>query len=141
MANKVANNLKYFLLKKEIDFDADVFKIVLMNSSFIFDPDTHEEYADVSGDELGTANGYTAGGYTLAGVAVTRSDPNDRVDVTWDNPFWVASGGAIGPSKGAVIYDDTHANNVIVGFIDFGSPYSQADGGTLTINGVTVRLS
>lgn len=139
MANKVSNNLIHLLLKKEIDFDVDVFKMILMNSAFIFDSDAHEEYADVSASELGTAFGYTAGGVVLGGVAVTRDDASDRTDVTWTNPSWAASGGVIGPSNGGIVYDDTHANNVIVGYIDFGAPYTQADGGSLVINGVIFR--
>ena len=141
MANQAANRLKFLMSSGDIDFSADVFKIILMESGFTFDKDAHHEYADVSGSELGTGNGYTAGGNTLAGVSVTEDDVDDRTEITWNNSSWVASGGPIGPSPGAIIYDDTEASDSIVGYIDFGTEYTQADGGTATITNIEVRVS
>ena len=140
MANEAANRLKYLMAQGDVDFSADVFKIILMESGFSFDRDAHHEYADVSGNELPTGNGYTAGGITLAGVAVTEDDANDRTTITWNNVSWVASGGPIGPSPGAIILDDTDANDSLVGYIDFGAEYTQADGGTATVTNIEVRV-
>lgn len=106
-----SNNIKELLATAEIDFGADAFQIILMELGFVFDPDTHDEYADVAGNELPTLNGYTIGGETLAGVAVTRNDLDDRIDVTWNNVTWTAVGGPIGPAVGAIIYDDTVLND------------------------------
>ena len=141
MANAASNHIKYLLATKAIDFSSDTFKIILMQSGFIFDKDTHEEYADVSASELPNGNGYTTGGETLGGVAVAEDDVNDRCAVTWSNEQWTASGGPIGPSCGAIIYDDTVANDPIVGFIDFGGDITQADGGIATITNIAVRIS
>lgn len=141
MANQAANKIKYLLATGAIDFSSDVFKIILMESGFTFNRDTHHYYADVSGQELPTANGYTAGGETLAGVTVTEDDTDDRTEVEWNNVSWTASGGPIGPTPGAIIYDDTHADDAIVGYIDFGSEYTQADGGVATITNIEVRIS
>lgn len=141
MANQASNNIKYQLAVGAIDFSSDTFKIILMESGFVYDKDSHEEYSDVSGNELATGNGYTAGGATLAGVAVTEDDVDDRCEVTWNNVAWVAGGGPIGPASGAIIYDDTHASDAIVGYIDFGGDYTQADGGTATIIAPEVRIS
>lgn len=140
MANKAANHLKYLIATKAIDFSADTFKIILMGAGFIFDPDAHEEYADVSASELATGFGYTVFDKVLAGVAVTEDDVNDRCSITWNNASWTAAGGAIGPAVGACIVDDTVANDPIIGFIDFGAPYTQADGGTAIISGIEVRI-
>lgn len=141
MANAASNKIKYLLATAAIDFSSDTFKIILMASGFTFDKDNDEFYADVSGDELGTGNGYTAGGATLAGVAVTEDDVDDRCEIVWSNASWVASGGNIGPACGAIIYDDTHASKAVVGFIDFGADYTQPDGGTATIIAPEVRIS
>ncbi len=144
MSSVASNKIKFLLASKGIDFANDVFKIILMASGFTFDKDTHHGYADVSGSELGTANGYTAGGNTLAGVSVTEDDVDDRTEVTWSNTSWVASGGSIGPSPGAIVYDDTVTTpqaDAIVGYIDFGGDQTQADGGTATISNVEFRLS
>jgi hypothetical protein len=141
MANQASNHIKYLLATKAISFSADTFKIILMQSGFVFDKDAHEEYSDVSGNELATANGYTTGGNTLAGVAVTEDDVDDRCEVTWNNVTWTATTGPIGPACGAIIYDDTVANDPIVGWLDFTTDYTQAAGGTMTLNSIEVRLS
>lgn len=140
MANAAANHVKYLLAYGAIDFSSDVFKIILMESGFSFNKDTHEEYADVLANELATANGYTQGGETLTGLAMTEDDTDDRCEITWDNVSWTAAGGSIGPARGAIIYDDTIVGDPIVGYIDFGSDYTQAEGGTATITGIEVRI-
>lgn len=144
MASQLSNKIKYLMSTKAINFTGDTFKIILMKSGYTFDKDTHEGYANVSARELVTANGYTAGGATLTGVAVTEDDINDRCSITWNNATWTASGGNIGPTPGAIIYDDTVTTPIadpIVGYIDFGGEQTQASGGVLTIAGIEVRLS
>lgn len=143
MTTVVNNKITFLLAKKVVDFSADVFKIILMGSGFVFNTDTHAGYADVSASELPTGNGYTAGGVTLGGVAVTQDDVNDRTNITWVSPSWTASGGSIGPSPGAIIYDDTVTAPVadaIIGYIDFGGNQSQPAGGIATIANVEVRI-
>lgn len=141
MANAAPNHIKYLLATGAIDFANDTFKIILMQSGFVFDIDTHEEYTDVSGNELANGNGYTTAGATLGGVAVAEDDVDDRCEITWNNVTWTAVGGAIGPASGAIIYDDTVANDPIVGYLDFGADYTQPDGGTATIIDPEVRIS
>jgi len=141
MTTEASNHVKYLLATKAIDFVNDVFKIALMDTGFTFNKDTHAEWADVSGSELVSGNGYTTGGNTLAGVSVTEDDVDDRCEVTWNNTTWTASGGSIGPTPGAIIYDDTVLNDPIVGYIDFGGEQTQADGGTATISNIEVRIS
>ena len=141
MANQASNHIKYHLALGDIDFANDNFKIILMQSGFVFDKDAHETYADVVGNELPNGNGYTTGGATLAGVSVTEDDVDDRCEITWNNVTWTAAGGTIGPASGAIIYDDTEAADAVVGYLDFGGNYSQADGGTATLINVEVRIS
>jgi len=144
MTTQIANKLKYLIATKAIDFSSDTFKIILMATGFTFDRDTDHGYADVLASELTAANGYSAGGNTLAGVAVTEDDTDDRTEVTWNNSSWTASGGAIGPSPGAIIYDDTVTTPVadpIVQYIDFGGDQTQADGGVATIANIETRLA
>lgn len=141
MATAASNKIKYLLATKAIDFANDTFKIMLMATGYIFNKDTHEKYADVSASELANGNGYTTGGATLSGVAVTEDDTDDRCEITWSNATWTASSGAIGPTPGAIIYNDTHADKPIVGYIDFGGDQTQADGGVATISNIEVRIS
>ena len=144
MASTVSNKMKYLLATKAIDFSADSFKIILMTSGFVFNADTHHGYADVSASELATGYGYTRNTKTLSGVAVTEDDTDNRTEVTWSNVTWTASGGAIGPTPGAIIFDDTVTTptaDPIIGYIDFGGEQTQADGGVATISGVEVRIA
>lgn len=136
MASTIANKARYALATKQIDFANDTFKMILMDTGFTFNPDTHHGYSDVSGSELSTGNGYTAGGETMAGVAVTENDSTDLTEITWNNVTWTASGGPIGPSPGAIIYDDTPTTpqaDPLIGYIDFGGDQTQADGGVATV--------
>jgi hypothetical protein len=139
MANEAANRLKYLISQGGIDFSADVFKMILMATGFTFNKDTHHQLSDVSGQELASA-GY-GGAATLAGVAVTEDDVDDQTEITWNNVNFAAAGGDVGPTPGAIIYDDTDGSDSLVGYIDFGADYTQANGGTMTIINIEVRVS
>jgi hypothetical protein len=115
--------------------------MILMQSGFVFNKDTHHQYSDVVGSELGNGNGYATLGATLAGVAVTEDDVDDRAEIVWSNRSWTATGGPIGPASGAIIYDDSATDDPIVGYIDFLADYTQPDGGTVTVIAPEVRIS
>lgn len=141
MATEVSNRLKYLMASGSINFSSDSFKIILMQSGFTFNKDTHHAYADVSASELATGNGYTANTKTLGGETITEDDTDDRTEITWPNVTWTASGGPIGPTPGAIIFDDTEASDSIVGYIDFGGDQTQADGGVATISNIELRIA
>lgn len=141
MASELSNHFKYMLGTKKVDFSADSFKLILMASGFTFNKDTHATYSDVSASELTTGYGYTQNTKTLSGVTVTEDDTNDRLEVTWSNASWTASGGSIGPSPGAIIFDDTTTDDTVVGYIDFSGNQTATDGGTFTITSPTFRLA
>lgn len=139
MATLPSNNCKYLLMTAGIDFGADTFKMILMKPGFAFNRATHDDYSDVSGDELATGAGYTAGGQVLAGGSVTRDDALNSVIRTWNNPSWLAAGGDI-VSQGAIIIDDTLASKPCVGYIDFGAALTTYSGGTFTVANPFVEL-
>ena len=140
MAGTIANNFRVLIAQGAVDFDADTFKAIAMVEGFVFNPATHDLYADVSASEQTTGYGYTAGGVTLTGVSIAQNDTDARADITWNNITWTASGGDVGPLAGIIIYDDTITNDPIVGYIDFGGAYTVADGGTATVANVKVRI-
>ena len=143
MASTVANKIKYALATKQIDFANDIFTIILMKSGFTFNKDTHHGYADVSASELGTGYGYTAGGQSLAGVAVTENDDTDKTEITWNNSSWTATGGSIGPMAGAIIFDNTPTTpqaDPILGYIDFGEDQTEPSGGVFTVANLAFTL-
>ncbi|MBK8184829.1 MAG: hypothetical protein IPK63_18880 [Candidatus Competibacteraceae bacterium] len=64
-----------------IDLDTDTLKLALVTSSYT--PSTaHDEWADVSANEVATGAGYTTGGETISTPVVTNSNI-DYDDVTW----------------------------------------------------------
>jgi len=146
MATAASNKIKYCVVMKAVSFDADTFKIILMQSGFTFNKDTHHGYADVSASELATANGYTAGGATLAGKVITEDDTDDRTEITWNNAAWSIATLPI-TASGAIIYDDTVTvsgsvpADPIVGYIDFGGDQTCAVGGTFTVANIEVRVA
>lgn len=71
---------------------ANTFKLTLHTSSWTPNNATNEVFADVT-NELATANGYTAGGITLANDALTQTA--GVVKFTTDAAVWTASGGSI----------------------------------------------
>ena len=93
-----------------------------------------------SDDELTTGYGYTQDSKLLSGKVLTEDDTNDRAELAADDVTWPASGGTIGPTPGALLYDDTSADDVIIGYLDFGGDQAAASGATFTISTVRVRI-
>ena len=138
----LSNHFKYQLLKKAIDVSADTFKVILVNTTFAFDKDAHATLADVIGSpspELATANGYTQQNKALSGGTLTEDDTGDKVYRTFDNVTWTASGGAIGPTGAAIVYDDTTADKTVVGCIDFGTDYTIPDGSSFQLQAIKIE--
>lgn len=141
VVNTLSNHFKYQLAVGNIDFSSDSFKIILMNTSFAFDKDADATLADVTSDQLATGNGYTQDAKALAGVSVSEDDTNDRASISWNTVVWTASGGSIGASGAAIIYDDDTADDTIVGCIDFGEDITAASGNDFEIASPGVTLS
>ena len=139
IVSTLSNHYKFQVLSANIDFDADVFKMILLDSSFTFNPDSHATYADVQANELGTNYGYTVGGEPMTGVSLFEDDTHNRGRVTWDNVQWDAAGGAIGPTGSAVLYDDSSGDDTIVGCIDFDADYTISDGSSLQLQNIAVN--
>jgi hypothetical protein len=137
----VPNKFKLLLLNKQIDFSSDAFKIILMNSAFVFDKDIHGLLADVTANQIATGNGYTQNAKTLAEVTVAQDNVNDMATVTWSDVTWTAAGGSIGPTGGAIVYDDTATDKPIVMCIDFGDDCTTADGYSFQIKTPKLTIS
>ena len=136
---EVSNHHKYQQIIGNIDFSTDVHKIILMNDTYVFDPDTDSTLSGITADQLPTANGYTQDDFILQNISITQDDTNDRVHITWDNPSWTVTSGTIGPTGSSIVYNDTTSDKTVVGAITFERDYTV--GQTLEIQDIVFNLN
>jgi hypothetical protein len=139
----LSNHWRYQLGKKMVDVSADTFKIILMDDTFVFDKDAHATLNDVISSpshELPTNYGYTQQNKALSGGSWAEDDTEDKGIRTFDNVTWTASGGNIGPTGSAIIYDDTSADKTVVGCIDYGTDYTIPDGASFQIQAPKISV-
>lgn len=126
MASKMYGQMLLKALNKEIDWDTDSIKVMLVSSSYSPNQDTHAYKSDVTGEASGT--GYTAGGAALTSKTITYDASTnvivlDAADVTWANSTVTA--------RYAVVYDDSGASDAtkpLLGYVDFGADQASANG-------------
>jgi hypothetical protein len=115
------------MLNKEIEADADTFKIALLDNTHTPDQDAHDYFSDVVADEV-SGTGYTAGGATLASFAATYDAGTNTIKLDATDPSWASS---TITARYAVIYDatpGTDATRPLLVFIDFGADVSTTNG-------------
>jgi hypothetical protein len=145
--NQLSNRFKYCVMKKAIDMSTDTLKIALMGPAFAYSQSSHNVYADISANELGTAGGYTAGGSACSGQVVSQDDANFAGKVVLTHAGWTATAAGIGPAIGAIIYDDSVAGatgigtDPIIGYVDFGGSQSVAEGGVFKLSEIVLMLT
>jgi hypothetical protein len=110
-----------------VDLVSDTVKCAMITNSSTPDFDTHDEWADLSGNEVSGTN-YTAGGSALASKALTGSSGTIKFDA--DDVAWSTS--TISSARAAVLYDDTLSGDKLICLVNFGADYSSANG-TFTI--------
>lgn len=101
----------------EINVSTGTFKVLLTTSAYTPNQDTHRYKSSVTNEVTGT--NYTAGGATLAGVAIAYNTGTnvfnlDANDVVWANSTITA--------RRAVVYRDsgTAATSPLIMWVDFG---------------------
>lgn len=127
----IYNNFKHQVMEGEFDLLNDTVKVILVTAHSP-DIDADTVLTDASGDEYGAGSGYTVGGETLGSKAVTLDAGNDRgvfdgADMTW------SSLGPLSPTtpSHAVMYDDTHASDLLIAYWELGT--TATNGGDYTL--------
>ena len=110
------------------DLGADTLKVILSNTA---PSATDNIKSDIS--EIPAGNGYTTGGNTAAVVSSAQTSGVYKL-VLSDPATWTASGGAMGTFRYAVLYNASAGNNELIGFWDYGSAVTLADGDSFTVD-------
>lgn len=165
MASRASNNFLFKLFNAGHDWDSAswVYKIMLVKSSYTFNPD-HDLVNDVTGGtnyELnsgaGATNGYESGfsGTGRKTIAsgdrtTTQDDTNDKVILKITvNTTWTALAAAAGTVGGVILFyqpggSTTDADLQIVGFLDIADTTPNGSDFTLTwdaTNGIIQALT
>lgn len=122
ITQSMASSFKQEILLGVHDLDTDVIKIALYTSSATLGPST-TAYS-TSNEVVGT--GYTAGGNTLTGAAVTLDGTTAVVD--FNDTSWSS---ATITARGALIYNSSKSDKAIAS-LDFGGDKTSTNG-TFTI--------
>lgn len=117
----------------QIDWISDTIKATLHTTTYVPNIDTNEVFADAT-NELATANGYTAGGVTLANKTVSYNATGNVSTFSADDFSWTASGGDL-VFRYVVFWRDSTVDPLI-GFLDqTGSGnFTLSNGNTYTVD-------
>lgn len=124
------NSFVEALAEKTHNLGADTLKCALTNtaptaSQTVFDAVTNHAAP-------AAANGYTAGGNTLTVSSSAQTSGTYKL-VCADTTFTATAGG-IGPFRYVVLYNDTATSDELIGYYDYGSSITLADGETFTVD-------
>lgn len=112
------------IIKGEVSYLTDTIKTALVTSSYVYNKDTHETFADVLANEVAVVanNGYTARGVALGTKSVVYDSATDRNRLVAANPSWTPSAGISLAAAGCVFYKDTgtNATSWLLGYVNFG---------------------
>jgi hypothetical protein len=122
------NSFVEALAEKKHDLGADTLKVLLTNTAPVA---TDAVKADLT--EISAGNGYTAGGATASITSSAQTSGTYKL-VLGDPATWTASGGTIGPLRYAVLYNDTATNDELIGWWDYGSSITLADGESFAVD-------
>ena len=122
------NSFVEALAEKVHNLGSDTLKVMLTNTAPVA---TNSVKADLT--EIAAGNGYTAGGNTASVTSSTQTGGLYRL-VLGDPATWTASGGSIGPFQYAVLYNDTATNDELIGWWDYGSAVTLADGESFAVD-------
>lgn len=110
------------------NFASDTLKLgIIDNTAAPTASDATPTWSDYSANEVSTAGGYTANGETLSGVTWTEAAGVATLDDT-GNISLSQDGSGFTDGYYGILYNDTEATDMAIGFLDLGGPVSEQDG-------------
>lgn len=121
------NSFVEAVAEKVHNLGADTLKVMLSNVAPVA---TNTVFANLT--DITAEHGYSAGGSqaTISSSAQT----NGAYKLVLADVVFTAVGGSIGPFRYAVLYNDTAANDELIGWWDYGSSITLLTGETLTVD-------
>lgn len=116
------------IANKVHNLGSDTLKIMLTNTAPV---STNAVKTDIT--EISAGNGYTAGGMTVSVSSSTQSSGLYKLVPNTGSQPVVNATGAVGPFRYAVIYNSTAASGNLIGWWDYGSSISLANGDSFTV--------
>ncbi len=113
--------------EKKHNLGSDTLKILLTNSA---PSAANSQKSDLT--EISSGNGYLAGG--TQAVQSSSAQSGGTYKLVLADVVFTASGGTIGPFRYAVLYNDTAANDELIGWWDYGSNITLQAGETFTVD-------
>ena len=135
----VTHEFANYLGLGDIELDAHTFNAVITNTA----PDqaTNQVLGDLT--QIAGTGGYAP--VALTGVTFTETGSGTGIWEFDSAAFaWTASGANFATGQYIYIYDDTHASDALVGYLNYGSTFVVTDGNTLTVTpgaNVIMRLT
>jgi hypothetical protein len=121
-------------LRNDVDLEADTLKLSLHTSTYAPNLDTDDFFNDAT-NELGATNGYTAGGVTLTGKALSYDAATDQVRFDFDDPSFPFTGAktwryaVLRKARGGAASADE-----LIALIDFGADQTVSTAYALTVD-------
>ncbi len=125
------NSFKEAMPEKLHNLGADTLKWMLSN---IAPSLSNTVKANIT--EIAAGFGYTAGGATC--TVTSSSQTGGTYSLVIATTTFTAAGGSIGPFRYVVLYNDTATNDELIGYLDYGTPYTLPDTQAFPINAGTV---
>lgn len=110
-----------------VNLNTDTLKVYLSNAT----PSASDDDVKTDLAEITAQNGYPSGGSDVQNL---YSEASGTGTMTGTDVVFTASGGSFGPFRYVVLYDDTHASDILIGWYDYGSSITVNDGETFTVD-------
>lgn len=118
------------LAEKKHDLGSDTLKVYLTNSTP--NPSTNSVKADLP-EIISSGNGYTPGGNVCSITSSTQTAGTYKL-VLADPATWLISSFNCGPFRYAVLYNDTAANDELIGYWDYGTSFTLIPGESFKVD-------
>lgn len=115
------------MAEKVHNLGSDTLKVALTNSAPVA---TNTQLSDIT--QVANGNGYTTGGTATTISSSAQTSGTYKLVIT--DVVFTASGGSVGPFRYVVLYNDTATNDELIGYFDYGSSITLANGETFTVD-------